>query len=157
MFPPLCVILGFTSNNSRNKGRLGASYCMNALRRGSRRPNKERAVKMYSRCSAMTRARTTYLNRNLVRHSRSRNVRLTSGALLSYFHDRQSLPLHSPLDPLAARPSDSKHQMARSRSMFKLAIRLGRSFSAHAACAPARRIGISVWRSDFWVKRVRVR
>lgn len=103
-------------------------------------PETKRAVKMSFRCSPMTRARTTYLKRTFVRHSQAGRKFPNRAVLLPCGGGRRTL----------------RDQMTRSRSQFKLAIRLGRFFSARAACAPARRLGISVWRTDFWVKPVRV-
>jgi hypothetical protein len=174
MFPVLCMIFGLASNFSRccekfpdsgalslalcrmacpemrhalgillargNKVMSLSSYCMNALCRGSRRPEKEPDAKKPFRRSFMTRARASYLKRNLVRDARAGREFPNPGVLLSCYGDAGSM----------------RAQMTRSRSRFRLAIRLGRVFSARAACAPPRRIGISVWRSDFWVKPVRV-
>lgn len=114
------------------------------------------------RGSPMTRTRTTHPRRNSFQNASCGKNLLTRHVLLSFFHDQRNSPLESMFDPLAApslpsdAPFDSKHQMAWNRLMFRLAVRLGRSFSARAAGAPARRIGISVWRSDFWVKPVRL-
>jgi hypothetical protein len=121
-----------------NKRKSSSSYIMNGLRRG--RPKQKRAVKMSFRCSPMTRARATYPKRTSVRHSRAGKRFPNRTVLLSCGGERRTL----------------RDEMTRRRSRFKLAIRLGRFFSARAACAPARRIGVSVWRTDFWVKPVRV-
>jgi hypothetical protein len=51
----------------------------------------------------------------------------------------------------------SRRRRMRSESNFRLAIRPGRFPSARAARATARRIGVSVWRSDYWEIPVVVR
>ena len=51
----------------------------------------------------------------------------------------------------------SRQRRTRSESNLRLAIRPGRFPSARAARATARRIGVSVWRSDYWEVPVVVR
>jgi len=113
---------------------------MNSLSRRSRHEI-EHGVVTASVVYSMTRLRTVYPNRTLVRHSsRSKNFLRRRLVLLC---DRN-------------RPGLGRGRI-RTRSKCKLAIRPGRFPRARAARATARRIGISVWRSDYWEIPVVVR
>src|SRR5215475_9361403 len=115
-----------------NKAEGRDSYVMNALS-GMLRLKKQRGVIMASVVHPMTRSRIVYPNRALVRHASSRK-NLRSPRRLAALCERQR--------------SGSRPRTTGPRSNFRLAIRPGRFPSARAARATARRIGVSVWRSD---------
>jgi hypothetical protein len=132
-YPPSLRELRRGWRGGGNKGKGWDSYVMNSLSRRARH-GIERGVVMASVVHSMTRLRTIYPNRNLFRRAWRRKNFLGRRLVL-----------------LCARSqSDSRRGRIRTRSRCKLAIRSGRFPSARAARATARRIGISVWRSDYW-------
>ena len=123
-----------------NKGACRASYVMNGLSRRSRLI-KQRGVIMASVVHPIARTRETHLNRNDIRQA-SRRKNLLSRGLMSLCERNRMR---------------SGRRNSRRALRSRLAIRPGRFPSARAARATARRIGISVWRSDQWEVPVVVR
>jgi hypothetical protein len=129
---------GPTRSSTGNKRRRRSSYVMNGLSRRSRLI-KQRGVLMASVVHPMARTREMHLNRNDIRQASRRKSFLSRG-----------------LVSLCDRSRTGRKSLRRSPN-FRLAIRPGRFPSARAARATARRIGISVWRSDQWEVPVVVR
>ena len=122
------------------KGARRDSYVMNSLSCKSR-TGKELGVVMASIVHPMTRTREIHPGRSDIRQT-SRRKNLPPPRLLSLC-DRSRL--------------HSGRRTRRRGFSSRLAIRPGRFPSARAARATARRIGVSVWRSDQWEVPVMVR